>query len=188
MGKRLSKIVTRTGDKGTTGMADGSRFSKSNIRVHCLGEVDELNAHIGLCVSIIKHSNVKDVLMHVQHDLFDLGAELCQPGKNLLQSEHVEEINQQADSLNETLPALKEFILPGGSKKLAQLHLARTVCRRVERNLVELNEQEKLNSYSLKYMNRLSDLLFILTRFLASEESIKEIYWQSGYSRIKQDA
>lgn len=185
MGNRLSKIVTRTGDKGTTGMADGSRRTKSNIRVHCLGEVDELNAHVGLCTSMISHHDIKDILLHVQHDLFDLGAELCQPGKSLMLDDHVDQLSQKAEALNENLPALTEFILPGGSQELAQLHLARTVCRRVERNLVELNEQEMLNSYSLMYLNRLSDLLFILTRYLAKESNIKEIYWQSSYSRTK---
>lgn len=185
MGKRLSKIVTKTGDKGTTGMADGSRRAKSNVRVHCLGEVDELNAHIGLCMSLIDHQKIKEILIHIQHDLFDLGAELCQPGKSLMLSEHVDLLNEQAELLNETLPGLTEFILPGGAHELAQLHLARTVCRRVERNLVELNEQETLNSYSLMYLNRLSDLLFILTRYLSKELNIQEVYWQSSYSRIK---
>lgn len=185
MGKRLSKIVTTTGDGGTTGMADGSRRAKSNIRVHCLGEVDELNAVIGLCSSVIQQNDVIEILLHIQHDLFDLGAELCQPTKSLILAEHVDQIGQQAETLNETLPPLKEFILPGGSIELAHLHLARTVCRRSERYLVELNEQEKVNVYSLMYLNRLSDLLFILTRFLARESNIKEIYWQSSYSRIK---
>jgi cob(I)alamin adenosyltransferase len=187
MGKRLTKIVTKTGDKGTTGMADGSRRSKSNIRVHCLGEVDELNAQLGLCGSMIDQEDVRHILLHIQHDLFDLGAELCQPGKTLIVTDHVEQLSQQAEVLNETLPALTEFIIPGGAQELAQLHLARTVCRRVERNLVELNEYEMLNSYSLMYLNRLSDLLFILTRYLARKSNIKEIYWQSSYSRIKQD-
>ena len=185
MGKRLSKIVTRTGDKGTTGMADGSRLAKSNIRVHCLGEVDELNAVIGLCASSINHSVVNDILLHIQHDLFDLGAELCQPPKQLMLAEHVDQLSAKAEELNEALPALKEFILPGGSVQLSHLHLARTVCRRVERYLVELNDQEPVNSYTLMYLNRLSDLLFILARYLAKETGTQESYWQSSYSRIQ---
>lgn len=185
MSKRLSKIVSRTGDDGSTGLADGSRLAKNDIRVHCLGEVDELNAVVGLCISIIDQKDISETLLHVQHDLFDLGAELCQPSKHLMQTEHVDQLNRQARTLNKTLPALKEFILPGGSTELAYLHLARTVCRRVERNLVELNTQQRVNPYSLMYLNRLSDLLFILTRYLGRQTGQKEIYWQSSYSRIK---
>ncbi len=185
MGQRLSKIVTTTGDDGTTGLADGSRRKKNDIRIHCLGEVDELNAVIGICSSLIESQSIQTILLQIQHDLFDLGAELCQPLKNLISSEHVEQIHQQAELLNQNLPALPEFILPAGSIELSNLHLARTVCRRVERGLVTLNESEKVNPYSLMYLNRLSDLLFILTRYLARESGIEEVYWQSRYSRIK---
>jgi len=185
MGQRLSKIVTKTGDDGTTGLADGSRRKKNDIRIHCLGEVDELNAIIGICSSLIQHQQVQTTLLQIQHDLFDLGAELCQPLKELISTEHVEQVQQQAELLNQNLPALTEFILPAGSIKLSNLHLARTVCRRVERSLVTLNDSEKVNPYSLIYLNRLSDLLFILTRYLARETDIDEVYWQSRYSRIK---
>ncbi len=185
MSNRLSKIVTTTGDDGTTGMADGSRLAKSDIRVHCLGEVDELNAVIGLCVSIIRQQDVIDILLHIQHDLFDLGAELCQPSKQLMQQEHVDHISQLAEKLNTNLPPLTEFILPGGSTELAQLHMARTICRRAERSLVTLNTQQTVNPISLMYLNRLSDLLFILTRYLARQTGQQETYWQSSYSRIK---
>ena len=185
MGKRLSKIVTKTGDDGSTGLADGSRRSKSDIRIHCLGEVDELNAVVGICISSINQQDISEILLHIQHDLFDLGAELCQPTKQLIQLEHVDQISQQAQTLNESLPALTEFILPGGSVELANLHLARTVCRRVERSVVELNTKEELNTYSLMYLNRLSDLFFILTRYLAKQTGQQEVYWQSNYSRIK---
>ncbi len=185
MGNRLSKIVTKTGDDGTTGLADGSRRNKNDIRVHCLGEVDELNALIGLCSCLIERQDIQTILLQIQHDLFDLGAELSQPSKNLLSIEHIKMLDQQTEQINQHLPPLSEFILPGGSLSLSNLHLARTVCRRVERNLVTLNDSEKVNTNSLTYLNRLSDLLFILTRYLAAESNIKEVYWQSGLSRIK---
>lgn len=185
MGNRLSKIVTRTGDKGSTDLANGSRREKDNIRIHCLGELDELNAVVGLCTSFISQQEIFDTLLHIQHDLFDLGAELSQPSKHLMLEQHVDYLSQQAEDLNQTLPVLKEFILPGGPVESAYLHLARTVCRRVERNLVELNRQENVNPYSLMYLNRLSDLLFILARYHANESGHAETYWQSDYSRIK---
>jgi len=187
MSKRLSKIITKTGDKGSTGLADGSRRAKSDIRIHCLGEVDELNAVVGLCASSITHEQIEGILLHIQHDLFDLGAELCQPSTRLIQLEHVDQISQQAQTLNADLPDLKEFILPGGSIELANLHLARTVCRRVERHVVELNTKETVNPDSLMYLNRLSDLFFILTRYLAQQTGQQETYWKSTYSRIKPD-
>ncbi len=185
MGKRLSKIVTMTGDDGTTGLADGSRLLKSDIRIQCLGEVDELNASTGLCISLIKDQDIIDILLHIQHDLFDLGAELCQPSRQLIIDQHVDHISQIADTLNSRLPALKEFILPGGSTGVAQLHVTRTVCRRVERTLVDLNTNQSVNPFSLKYINRLSDLLFILPRFLSLKNNEAETYWQSAYSRVK---
>ena len=170
MGNRLSAIVTRTGDKGTTGMADGSRRAKNDIRVHCLGEVDELNATIGVALSFLEESAEQQVLFAVQHDLFDIGAELCQPGKQLIQKVHVDSIEASAEQFNESLPPLKEFILPGGSQSVAFLHLARTVCRRVERSLLSLKESEELNPITGQYINRLSDLLFILTRSVAHQD------------------
>ncbi len=185
MSNRLSRITTRTGDNGTTGLADGSRLNKSHIRIHCLGDIDELNAIIGLCASIIQQPQTLESLLHIQHDLFDLGAELCQPSKQLMGMEHTDYLNLQSELLNENLTALTEFILPGGTSELAHLHLARTVCRRVERNLVELDEHEKINPNSLIYINRLSDFLFILTRNLAKITEQPEIYWQSAYSRVK---
>lgn len=183
MANRLTKIVTRTGDGGTTGLADGSRLSKSDVRVHCLGEVDELNALIGLCISQIGLDEVHHGLLAVQHDLFDLGAELCQPGATTLTVEHVSAIDQLAEQLNHDLPPLKEFILPGGSVELSQLHLARTVSRRVERWLVDLDRREGVNPHSLAYINRLSDLLFIMARFFAQHTDTPEVYWKSEISR-----
>lgn len=183
MGHRLSKIVTTTGDGGTTALADGTRLSKNDIRIHCLGEVDELNAHIGLALSQLDDETSQQILLQVQHDLFDLGAELCQPDKIVIQAAHVDFLNQQAERLNQSLPALKEFILPGGSPALAFLHVARTVCRRCERQLVELHQQQQVNPLSLTYLNRLSDLLFIMPRHLAHQNGLDEVFWQSEYSR-----
>ncbi len=187
MGNRLSKIITRTGDKGTTGMADGSRRSKNDARVHCLGEVDELNATLGVVLNFIEEVPVQEVLLTVQHDLFDIGAELCQPGKSLIQKVHVDGIESSATQFNESLPALKEFILPGGSQAVAFLHLARTVCRRVERSLVALKELEEMNPITPQYVNRLSDLLFILARSVAHQDGDSEVYWRSKYSRLSTD-
>jgi len=187
MGNRLSSIVTRTGDKGTTGLADGSRRAKNDVRVHCLGEVDELNATLGVALSFLEESPIQQVLFAVQHDLFDVGAELCQPGKNLIQQLHVDAIESSAALFNEPLPPLKEFILPGGSQAVAFLHLARTVCRRVERSLLSLKESEELNPITGQYINRLSDLLFILARSVAHQDNGSEVFWRSKYSRLKRE-
>lgn len=184
MGNRLSEIVTRTGDLGTTGMADGSRLSKNDPRVHCLGEVDELNACIGVALSLMDDGPTQQLLFAVQHDLFDIGAELSQPGKQLIDEAYVEGLEQNAAELNAGLPRLKEFILPGGTQTVACLHLARTVCRRVERTLVRLNEKEKLNPVTVRYINRLSDLLFIIGRAQAHGDGSGEVYWNSKYSRL----
>jgi cob(I)alamin adenosyltransferase len=187
MGNRLSNIVTRTGDKGTTGMADGSRRAKNDVRVHCLGEVDELNATIGVALSFLEESAEQQALFAVQHDLFDIGAELCQPGKNLIQQLHVDSIEASAAQFNEPLPPLEEFILPGGSQSVAFLHLARTVCRRVERSLLSLKESEELNPITTQYINRLSDLLFIIARSVAHQDCGSEVYWRSKYSRLERE-
>ncbi len=186
MGNRLSKIVTRTGDKGTTGLADGSRRDKDDIRVECLGEVDELNATIGVALSFLEDEDSRAVLFSVQHDLFDIGAELCQPGKELIHPQYVEEIETVASKFNDSLPSLKEFILPGGSQPVACLQLARAVCRRVERALYGLNKAEALNPITAQYINRLSDLLFILARHVAFQADGREVYWHSKYSRMQQ--
>ena len=183
MGNRLSEIVTRTGDKGTTGMADGSRRSKNDIRVHALGEVDELNATIGVCLSLLEPGPLQQLLFSVQHDLFDIGAELCQPGKQLIDQDYVEFLDTNAETFNRDLPRLKDFILPGGSNCVATLQLARTVCRRVERCLISMNENEEVNPRTRQYLNRLSDLLFILARSQSRSEGGSEVYWNSKYSR-----
>ncbi|MCZ6577941.1 MAG: cob(I)yrinic acid a,c-diamide adenosyltransferase [Gammaproteobacteria bacterium] len=187
MANRLSAIVTKTGDEGTTGMADGSRRAKNDIRVVCLGEVDELNAAVGIALSFLEDIPEQQALFAVQHDLFDIGAELCQPGKNLIQAVHVDAIEASAAEFNENLPPLKEFILPGGSQAVAFLHLARTICRRVERSLVSLKHSEALNPVTAQYINRLSDLLFILARSVAHQDCGSEVYWRSKYSRLSED-
>jgi cob(I)alamin adenosyltransferase len=185
MGNRLSRVVTRTGDQGSTGMADGSRRAKNDARVHCLGEVDELNALLGVSLSLLDDGIAQQILFAVQHDLFDIGAELCQPEKQLITADYVTAIEERIEELNAGLPALQEFILPGGTPVVASLQLARTVCRRVERGLVELAGQETLNAETCKYLNRLSDLLFVLGRAQAQEDGSGEVYWNSKYSRLQ---
>lgn len=184
MGNRLTKVYTRTGDQGSTGLADGSRRSKNDLRVHCMGEVDELNACIGLALSQLDDGPMQQLLFAVQHDLFDVGAELCQPGKHLISEDYVGELENNADAFNANLSELREFILPGGSQTVASLQLARTVCRRVERSMVTLGEQEMVNPETSRYINRLSDLLFILARAQAHSEDGGEVYWNSKYSRL----
>ena len=184
MGNRLSKVVTRTGDRGTTGMADGSRRVKNDPRVHCLGEVDELNACIGVALSLLEDGPLQQLLFAVQHDLFDVGAELCQPGKHLILAEYVEGLESSIGEFNARLSELKEFILPGGSPAVASLQLARAVCRRVERSLVTLNDRETVNPVTSRYINRLSDLLFILARAQSLDEGGGKVYWNSKYSRM----
>ena len=185
MGNRLSRLVTRTGDQGSTGMADGSRRAKNDARVHCLGEVDELNAHIGVSLSMLEDGQAQQLLFAIQHDLFDIGAELCQPGKHLIDEAYVVALETSIEELNSGLPELKEFILPGGTPVVASLQLARTVCRRVERGLVELASQESLNPVTCRYINRLSDLLFVLGRAQAFEDGSGEVYWNSKFSRMQ---
>jgi cob(I)alamin adenosyltransferase len=184
MGNRLSKIVTRTGDQGTTGMADGSRLSKNDARVHCLGEVDELNAVFGVVLGYLEDGATHQTLFSIQHDLFDIGAELCQPGKTLIIDKYVLALEANIEQLNQELPALREFILPGGSAPVAYLQLARTVCRRVERSLVSLAEVEEINPITSQYINRLSDLLFIFARTQANDQGEGEVYWNSKHSRL----
>lgn len=183
MGNRLSKIVTRSGDDGFTMIGDGSRLPKNDIRIQCLGEVDELNSMLGLVLTQLKDSNLSQALLQIQHDLFDLGAELSQPRKRLLTEVYVLYLDQAAELYNADLPALKEFILPGGNTTQAYLHLARTMARRLERSCVSLNQQQAMNPHSLCYLNRLSDLLFIFTRYISQQNGYQEVQWQSEYSR-----
>lgn len=178
MGNRLSKIYTRTGDQGTTGLGDGSRTDKDSIRVEAFGTVDELNALFGMLLTKEELQNpLRHWLIEIQHDLFDLGSELCIPGHQVLDSVFVERLEQHIDNLNHSLPPLKEFILPGGTPAAATCHLARTVCRRAERRVFTLSKLEPINDWGLKYLNRLSDLLFVAARTLARADGNDEILW-----------
>jgi cob(I)alamin adenosyltransferase len=183
MGNRLSKIYTRTGDKGTTGLGDGSRVDKDNLRVDTFGTVDELNSSIGLCVSSGPAEPVGTCLTRIQHELFDLGGELCMPGTSLIPDSYVIQLEADLDGFNEDLPPLKDFILPGGSEQASRCHMARTICRRAERLLVSLAKTEDINNISLRYLNRLSDLLFVMARVLARSEGNSEVTWVHGDQR-----
>ena len=179
MGNRLSKIYTRTGDDGSTGLGDGSRVSKEHLRVEAYGTVDEANSFVGtiLCVAGLP-AGVVDCLTEVQHDLFDLGGELCIPGHRMIEAAHVERLEQELDGFNEALPPLKDFILPGGGPAAAACHVARAVCRRAERRCWALARVEPVRPESLQYLNRLSDLLFVLARVLARHEKGSEVIWR----------
>ena len=166
MGNRLTKIYTRTGDDGTTGLADGSRVAKDTPRVEALGTVDELNSVIGLLLCEDIPTEARACLSDVQHDLFDLGGELSVPGHTIISEAHGKRLENALDAFNVSLPALKDFILPGGSRAASQAHVARVVCRRAERTLVTLSKSEQLAPPLLQYINRLSDLLFVLARVL----------------------
>ncbi|MEL7448739.1 MAG: cob(I)yrinic acid a,c-diamide adenosyltransferase [Pseudomonadota bacterium] len=181
MGNRLTKIYTRTGDAGTTGLGDGTRVAKDNMRVDAYGEVDELNACIGvLLASGPLPDEITACLTEVQHDLFDLGGELCMPGYSLVQPEFVDRLENQLDQFNEALPPLKDFILPGGGPMSAACHLARTVCRRAERRIWTLAAKETVSEIAPRYVNRLSDLLFVIARVLARQEAGSEVLWKRG--------
>lgn len=184
MGHRLSKIYTRTGDKGTTGLGGGVRVDKDHPRVESFGTVDELNSVIAMVLACELPEEVRRVLIDVQHDLFDLGSELAQPGKQIIPAAYVTRLEQILDRFNEALPPLKEFILPGGGLAAAHCHLARTVCRRAERCVVTLSKSEAINDDSLRYLNRLSDLLFVLARVLARANG-GEVLWQPGKNRTE---
>ncbi len=177
MGNRLSKIYTRTGDAGTTGLGDGTRVAKDHLRVQAMGDVDELNAVIGILLTEPISEPVRVHLTRIQHDLFDMGGELCMPNYVMMKAERVTALETVLDEWNDTLTPLKEFILPGGSRAAAYCHLARTVCRRAERVMHTLNTQENLTEVSLQYINRLSDLLFVLCRILNREAGISDVLW-----------
>lgn len=183
MGNRLSKIYTRTGDKGTTGMGDGSRINKDSLRVAAMGDVDELNSVLGIVIVRCVEGPVKETLMTIQHDLFNLGGQLTMPDCHLITAERVTWLEQSLDAMNDNLPPLKEFILPGGGEAAAHCHLARTVCRRAERTLVALAREFEYSEYISAYINRLSDLLFVTCRVLSREAGADEVYWKS--ERIK---
>lgn len=183
MGNRLSKIYTRTGDKGTTGLGDGSRVDKDNLRVEAYGTVDELNSATGLLLAVDLPGEVRACLVRTQHELFDLGGELCMPGYTLVPDAYVTGLENDLDSFNEDLPPLKDFILPGGSESAARCHLARTIARRAERRLISLSREEDINEVSIRYLNRLSDLLFVIARVLARHDGGAEVIWVHGDQR-----
>ncbi|GAB7545645.1 cob(I)yrinic acid a,c-diamide adenosyltransferase [Cupriavidus sp. 8B] len=180
MGHRLSKIVTRTGDAGTTGLGDGSRTSKDSLRIAAIGDVDELNSNLGVLLTETLPDDVRSALLHIQHDLFDLGGELSIPGYVLVKPEQVLQLDEWLNRYNANLPRLAEFILPGGSRAAAVAHVCRTVCRRAERALVALGAQEALNEAPRQYLNRLSDLLFVLARVLNRAGGGSDVLWQRG--------
>ena len=177
MGNRLSKIYTKTGDDGTTGLGDGKRVAKDSARVAAYGTVDELNSAIGVVLAQEIPAPVRETLTQAQHDLFDLGGELCIPGMAMVDDADVERLETTLDGFNADLPALKDFILPGGGMAAACCHVARTVCRRAEREVVTLSRQESVRPEAIRYLNRLSDLLFVIARVLARAGGHGEVLW-----------
>jgi len=179
MGQRLTQIATRTGDNGTTGLGDNTRVSKNNLRVHAMGDVDELNSHLGLLLCEPLPEEVRALLVEVQHQLFNLGGELSVPGFELLKPEAVLALDEALATHNAQLPRLQEFILPAGSRAASQAHVCRTVARRAERAVVALEQEETLNPSPRHYLNRLSDLLFVLARVLNRMDGGDDVYWKS---------
>lgn len=188
MGFRLSKIYTRTGDAGETGLADGRRVTKDHPRVEAMGEIDTLNSHIGLLIAELQQltnqhpelSDVIEVLEPCQHRLFDLGGELAMPDYQALQTAEVERLEQAIDRWNEVLGPLENFILPGGSKLVAQAHICRSLARSAERRCQHLNAQEPMRKVGLAYINRMSDLLFVAARIIARHQHVSEVLWQAA--------
>ena len=183
MGKRLTKIYTRTGDDGTTGLADGSRLTKGAPRIEAMGVVDELNSFIGVLLCEDLPPAAQECLAGVQNDLFDLGGELSVPGHTIMTEAHSARLEAALDAFNAGLPPLQEFILPGGSRAASLAHVARTVCRRAERALVLLARSDALAPPLLQYLNRLSDLLFVLARVLNRHAGGEDVAWQQGKNR-----
>jgi len=185
MGHRLTKIYTRTGDAGETGLGDGSRVAKDSARIGAIGDIDELNSAVGLVLAEELPAGVRATLEAVQHDLFDLGGEVCIPGHAMIGAAQVKHLEDRLDEFNAQLPALKEFILPGGTRGAAAAHIARTVCRRAERSLVALGRREKVGELARKYLNRLSDLLFVLGRELNRDAGRGDVLWR--YEKKRQE-
>ncbi len=183
MGHRLSQIATRTGDDGSTGLGDGTRTGKDSLRIAALGDVDELNSTIGLLLTEDLPADVADALLAIQHDLFDLGGELCIPGYENVSDAQVARLDEHLAHYNATLPRLQEFILPGGSRAAAIAHVARTVCRRAERAIVALGHAEPVRPACRQYVNRLSDLLFVLARVLNRHAGGADVLWQQGRNK-----
>lgn len=184
MGKRLTRIYTRSGDDGSTGLAKGKRVDKDCDRIEVIGEIDELNSLLGVLIAGKPDEDITGYLLNIQHRLFDIGAELSMPGTSIIQSEYVNRLEELIDTFNEDLKPLEEFVLPGGTMTGAVCHLARSVCRRAERHMVKLGRKEYLNPETFVYINRLSDLLFVFARVLTLQNNGKEIYWNKN--RLKQ--
>ncbi|ART56520.1 ATP:cob(I)alamin adenosyltransferase [Acidovorax carolinensis] len=189
MGNRLTQIATRTGDDGSTGLGDNTRVSKDSPRPHAMGDVDELNSHLGLLLCEPMPQDVRELLIDVQHQLFNLGGELSIPGFELLKDEAVLQLDEALAHYNAALPRLQEFILPAGTRAAAQAHVCRTVARRAERAVVALGKQEAVREAPRHYLNRLSDLLFVLSRVLNRMDGGDDVYWKSErLARGAQDA
>ncbi|HXF66960.1 MAG TPA: cob(I)yrinic acid a,c-diamide adenosyltransferase [Burkholderiales bacterium] len=183
MGHRLTKIYTRTGDAGTTGLADGSRVAKDSPRIEAIGAVDELNSALGLLLAEELPQEIRSCLTDTQHDLFDLGGELSKPGHALLAEAHVARLERELDRFNAELAPLEDFVLPGGSRAAALAHLARAICRRAERRVVALSGKETAPALAIRYLNRLSDLLFVLARALNRHARRGDVLWRQGKNR-----
>lgn len=179
MGNRLSKIYTRTGDDGSTALGDGTRVAKDDVRVEAYGTVDETNCAIGMILSHPVPDRVRLILVRIQNELFDLGGELCIPGREVLTAEHITQLENEIDEFNETLEPLREFILPSGGHAASACHLARAICRRAERRVITLAREQHVSATGLMYLNRLSDLLFVLCRILGRDAGELELMWQS---------
>lgn len=185
MGNRLSKLATKTGDDGTTGISGNIRMPKDSHRIEAIGTVDELNSAIGMTLSQSIPEKISQVLSEIQHRLFDLGGELSMPDYQLIKEKHIEQLDQWLDEFNQQLPPLKEFVLPKGDLATTSCHLARTICRRAERRLVTLSRDEEINRSAGIYLNRLSDLLFVFCRLLARVDNDNEEMWQSKRTENK---
>ena len=183
MGNRLSKIATRTGDAGTTGLGDGSRTGKDSLRIAAMGDVDELNSQLGVLLCEPLPDALREELLSIQHDLFDLGGELCIPGYTMITAEQVTRLDQLLEKYNADLTPLRDFILPGGSRAAALAHVCRTVCRRAERTIVSLGKIENINDAPRQYTNRLSDLLFVLSRVLNRFAGGTDVIWEKERNR-----
>ncbi|MGV8893932.1 MAG: cob(I)yrinic acid a,c-diamide adenosyltransferase [Burkholderiaceae bacterium] len=183
MGNRLSKIATRTGDAGTTGLGDGSRIDKDALRIQAMGDVDELNSQLGVLLCEPLPDALREELLSIQHDLFDLGGELCIPGYTMITPEQVTRLDQLLEKYNADLTPLRDFILPGGSRAAALAHVCRTVCRRAERTIVSLGKIENINDAPRQYTNRLSDLLFVLSRVLNRFAGGTDVIWEKERDR-----
>ncbi len=188
MGHRLSKITTKTGDSGTTGLGDGSRVAKTHPRVAAMGDIDELNSFVGLLLTETIPAALREALTNVQHDLFDLGGEMSIPGYTAITDAHVERLEALTESLNADLSMLKDFILPGGSRAAAYAHLVRTICRRAERALIALSTEEEVSLAARVYLNRLSDMAFVLARVLNRDLGHSDVLWQKGRSAASSGA